>query len=123
MKATEIYEELASHGLTLEQAVDFTSQVAKQSKQASLAALLTAVPGAVERLTGAVKNIQQASYPFALAAAAAPPVVGYTMGNALARSLDSDKNDVDDIMQSELIAELNTAANNLRRTRELGNRV
>lgn len=123
MRPEEIYSELADSGLTIEQSVEFTDQLVRQSKTASLSLLLASIPGGIERLTGAVKNLQQASYPAALAAAAAPPIIGYTAGNALARSLDSDKGDVDDIMQSELIAELNTAAGQLRRSRELGNRV
>lgn len=125
MKPVEIFNELSQAGLSMQEALDFTSHVVQQ-KQAStglVAGALGAIPGGLERVTGVLRNLQQMTYPVALAAAAVPPVVGYTMGDALARSLDSDGSDVEDIKQSEVIAELRTAANQLRRSRELGNRV
>ncbi len=70
-------------------------------------------------LDGITKGLANATGPIALAALAGPPVAGYMIGDAMAKSFDVDKSDIAEIQEQELIDELLHNAAAIRRRRSL----
>lgn len=127
MNASEIFDEMASAGLTIDQALYITDRAvsSKTANAGVLASILAGIGGltsGVKNTIGAGSDMLRASLPVAAAGAAAFPLVGYAAGDFAARTLDADSDDVQEIQEQELISELETNAERLRRIRELKTR-
>lgn len=126
MRPQELFDILNDSGLDLDQAVSLTdTMVSSGQKTASTGLLATLLAGLGMSSTVGRNAVQttgemvRTAYPFLLTGAAALPAAGYAVGDIAARSMDSDKEDLNEIQEQELIAELETNAERLRRVREL----
>lgn len=107
MTPQEVYSKLASLGMTVSQAVVVTEKMLAD-QQAKVAFLDKAISG--------VSNV---AAPLMQAAFIAPPAAGYVLGDLLARGLDAGPDTISDLQQQELINQLRSSADDIRRRRAL----
>lgn len=129
--ALQIYDDLASMNLTVEEALQITDKLLAVKRAAGpggvgLVDIAKMAPGAFGAVTGGFKNLMggaksmiEMSTPLALAAGAIPLAGGYTVGRMLAGAMDVDSSDVAEIQEQELIRELEANAEQVRRRSQL----
>lgn len=125
--ALQMYDDLASMNLTVEEALKVTDELLAVKNASGPAGfgimdaakyapgLLTGASSIFKNVAGGAKNLIETSTPLALAAGAIPLAGGYTVGRMLAGAMDVDSSDVAEIQEQELIRELEANAEQVRR--------
>lgn len=135
MNALAIFDELAVHCDSVDQAVAITEsllnmQSGKVAASPAAVSVLEQMAAAVPMATGALSQVANTGFkavdtgvntlsqlgPWALAATVGP---GYLMGHMAGKAMDVDNSDVAEIQEQELLDELKTNAEQLRRQKEL----
>lgn len=136
MRPIDVYDKLAEHGLSIDQALEFTERALSESrsvsgrssvghgltsKRAFGAGPATAGSAGLRFLSslGLGEIAKAYGVPLTYLALAAPPAAGYFGGKALAKSMDAGSDDIADIQEQELVQELLTNAAALRQRKQL----